>query len=58
MNNTESMSCPHCGAAMNHHADKIDYGVEEAGDAVFGGALQQVYTCPKCGGIELRQAPN
>lgn len=58
MTNQEPMICPHCGAVMNHHADKIDYGVEEPGDAVFGGAVQEIHTCPNCGRIELRQPRN
>ena len=53
------MICPNCGAVMNHHATKIDYSVETPGDdEVFGGTLQEVHTCPRCGQIELRQAPN
>ncbi|HKR10949.1 MAG TPA: hypothetical protein VJT15_02740 [Pyrinomonadaceae bacterium] len=53
------MICPNCGAVMNHHATKIDYSVETPGDdEVFEGTLQEVHTCPRCGQIELRQAPN
>ena len=58
MTNKEAMICLHCGAVMNHHADKVDYGVEEPADEVFGGALQEIHTCPDCGRIELRQASN
>lgn len=51
------MICPECGAVMNHHANKIDYSVEEPGDdSIFGGALQEVHTCPNCGRIEMRRA--
>ena len=51
------MICPVCGAQMNHHADKVDYSVEySSDDPVFGGALEEVYTCPHCGRVELRDA--
>jgi predicted RNA-binding Zn-ribbon protein involved in translation (DUF1610 family) len=51
------MICPVCGAQMNHHADKIDYSIEEATyDPAFGGALEEVHTCPHCGHVELRAA--
>ncbi len=49
--------CPNCGATMNHHATKVDYSIAEPGeDEVFGGALEEVHTCPHCGRIELRHA--
>ena len=49
------MICPKCGAEMNHHADKIDYASEgEPVDTAFGGVLNQIHTCPKCGHIETR----
>ena len=52
-----AMICAKCGATMNQHAMKIDYSVEDAtDDAVFGGVLQEVHTCPHCGHIQLRQA--
>ena len=43
---------------MNHHAMKIDYGIEDPrlSDPVFGGVLKEVHTCPECGKIELRAA--
>ena len=42
---------------MNNHSMKIDYSVEDStDDAVFGGVLQEVHTCPHCGHIQLRQA--
>jgi predicted RNA-binding Zn-ribbon protein involved in translation (DUF1610 family) len=51
------MICAHCGAVMNPHAIKIDYSVpDSSGDSVFGGALEEVHTCPQCGRIQLRQA--
>ncbi|HET9525183.1 MAG TPA: hypothetical protein VFO99_03400 [Pyrinomonadaceae bacterium] len=52
-----SMICAKCGAVMNHHAMKIDYGVEDSiDDPAFDGALQEVHTCPQCGGIQLHRA--
>jgi len=50
------MTCPDCGAEMNHHATKIDYGVDDRAvvDPVFGGVLKEVHTCPNCGRTELR----
>ena len=52
------MTCPNCGAEMNHHAMKIDYSNEVSAnmDPVFGGVLKEVHTCPKCGRTELRTA--
>ena len=50
------MICPDCGAEMNQHAFKIDYGVNEsqlAGE-IFGGALKEIHTCPECGRTESR----
>jgi len=54
------MRCPGCGHEMNHHADKIDYtaalDLPAAADAAFGGVLEEVFTCPHCGHMELRAA--
>jgi len=52
------MICPDCGAEMNQHAVKIDYGVDDPKfiDAVFGGALKEAHNCPECGRAELRAA--
>ena len=49
------MTCPNCGAEMNHHATKIDYSAENPDlvDSVFEGILKDVHTCPHCGAIEL-----
>jgi ribosomal protein S27AE len=50
---SKPMICPECAVEMNHHAEKIDYtaALEEpaAIDPAFGGVLQEVHTCPKCG---------
>ena len=49
--------CPACGAEMNQHAFKIEYGTDDrTDDASFEGTLEEVHTCPKCGDTELRKA--
>jgi hypothetical protein len=53
MGNT--INCAECGAAMNHHAVKIDYSSEKP-NPDFGGALKDVYTCPVCGAVEMKAA--
>ena len=52
------MKCPACGALMNHHADKIDYGaaVDEGADAEAGGVIIEAHTCPVCGCSASRTA--
>jgi len=52
------MLCPKCGVEMNHHAEKIDYDVDDQAlvDVAFGGALKEAHTCPDCGRTELRAA--
>jgi ribosomal protein S27AE len=52
------MICPDCGAEMNHHAMKIDYGTDDpkAIDPAFGGVVQEAHTCPECGQTSLREA--
>jgi hypothetical protein len=55
------MKCPVCGATMNHHADKVDYSAgsvsSEKVDKDFGGVMQEVYSCPNCGNVELVSKP-
>lgn len=48
--------CPRCGAEMNHHANKVDYGADEesSGDAAFDGVVEEVHTCPQCGYVGSR----
>ncbi len=49
--------CSKCGAAMNHHAMKVDYSVaDERDEAIYGGVLQEVHSCAHCGHAQLRQA--
>ncbi len=52
------MICADCGAEMNQHAFKIDYGVDDPKfvDAVFGGAIKETHTCPECRRTEMRSA--
>lgn len=56
----EKLTCPKCGAAMNHHADKLVAPVDRhAGgdvDPVFGGVIQETHTCPACATVEFRPA--
>jgi predicted RNA-binding Zn-ribbon protein involved in translation (DUF1610 family) len=53
MPDTNKLTCPDCGAAMNHHAVKIDYGSEELSNSVFEGLLRSIHACPECGGVEM-----
>ena len=54
------MQCPRCGAAMNHHADKVVTPVTDQefaqADEVFGGVVKQAHLCPSCGHDEFRIA--
>jgi ribosomal protein S27AE len=54
---TNKMNCPDCGAEMNHHADKLDYGAapDEASETT-GGVVIEAHTCPDCGRTEARSA--
>lgn len=51
------MMCSKCGIAMNRHAEKL---IEvRDGDAaqdvgVLGGAIEEIHTCPGCGGVGSR----
>jgi predicted RNA-binding Zn-ribbon protein involved in translation (DUF1610 family) len=56
--NKPKITCPNCGAEMNHHAMKIDYSLEDPTliDQAFGGVLEEVHTCPVCGRVVLRRA--
>ena len=55
-----TMTCPKCGGAMNHHADKVVYSaiVEEPHVPldVFGGIVHETHACRACGAIETRRA--
>lgn len=58
MADTTKMICPDCGALMNHHAMKLEYGTDDPAilDRIFGGVLKEVHTCPECGRAEMRTA--
>ena len=58
MSQANKMMCPDCGAEMNHHADKIDFGIEDPSqvDPVFGGVVEEAHACPKCGRTQARKA--
>jgi len=46
MSEENKMICPDCGADMNHHAMKIDYGIDNPTilDLVFGGVRKEAHT--------------
>ncbi len=54
------MKCPECGVDMNHHAEKVIVPAtpEERSrmDAALGGVVEEVHTCPECGGAASRPA--
>jgi predicted RNA-binding Zn-ribbon protein involved in translation (DUF1610 family) len=56
---TGGMTCPNCGAEMNHQADKLVHPVtkEEAAKmtASLDGVIEEVFACPSCGRIESRR---
>ena len=56
MSQDQKLKCPECGAEMNHHATKVDYGAEDAEiiNPVFGGVLKEAHCCPHCGHTELK----
>jgi len=60
MAKTNAMICPQCKIETNYHAEKIDYMAAlvepDAADPAFGGILEEIHTCPRCGGIETRRA--
>ncbi|HEX8187292.1 MAG TPA: hypothetical protein VF586_03005 [Pyrinomonadaceae bacterium] len=58
MPENDRMKCPDCGAEMNHHADKLDYGAaaDETSDAAEGGVVIEAHACPDCGRAATRPA--
>ena len=50
------MTCPQCGAQMNHQADKLVYprNRDEAArmTEALDGVIEHVFACPNCGRIE------
>jgi hypothetical protein len=59
---TQKMLCPGCGAAMNHHAEKLDHLAAlrdpEAVDPELGGVVQEIHSCPECGKSASRRSPS
>jgi ribosomal protein S27AE len=60
MPSKQKMICPKCGGEMNHHSEKVDYTDAlqdpERIDPVFGGVLEEIHFCPKCGATASRPA--
>ena len=54
------MTCPNCGAEMNHHCDKVVYAADSERtarpDENLGGFLEEFHSCPKCGSAASRHA--
>ena len=56
----DGMRCPAGCGEMNHHADKLvepgsDEEEEELIDSTFGGHVEEVFACPRCGRVESRR---
>ena len=51
------LTCPRCGAAMNHQADKLREPTsrEEAEASRLGGIVIAVFACPRCGWVDSRR---
>ena len=57
MSEKTRLRCPDCGAAMNHHADKLDQSpTGGARDPDLDGVLVEFHTCPACGFVLERPA--
>ena len=57
MPETDVLKCPDCGAEMNHHADKLDYGAAADESPETGeGVVIEAHTCPACGRTATRAA--
>lgn len=47
-----AMTCPRCGAAMNHQANKLrEPATREEAEASPAGVVVVVFACPNCGWI-------
>ena len=55
---TSKMTCPKCGAEMNHHADKLVDPVKSEDlkhvNPSLGGLVKETHACPRCGAVESR----
>jgi hypothetical protein len=51
------MICADCGIPMNHHAEKPLRSLRTDEypelDAIFGGAVVSIHSCPGCGKTEI-----
>jgi ribosomal protein S27AE len=56
MSDVDKMKCPACGAEMNHHADKVDYGAAPEPAAEAAEVVFEAHTCPDCGRSATRTA--
>jgi hypothetical protein len=60
MSNVPKLTCPGCGAEMNFHAEKVDYGTDapegQPIDPAFGGIVEEFHTCPDCSRTVTRPA--
>ena len=52
---TNAITCPRCGARMNHHADKLIYSPDVDGSPEY---LEEFHSCPNCGASVSRRASN
>jgi ribosomal protein S27AE len=49
--------CANCNVPMNQHAEKLVYVSDDTyPDPVLGGVIQEMHTCPKCGGSATHSA--
>jgi len=49
------MTCPRCGAATNHQANKLrEPATREEAETSPGGVVVVVFACPRCGWIAAR----
>jgi predicted RNA-binding Zn-ribbon protein involved in translation (DUF1610 family) len=49
------MICEKCGAAMNHHCDKLVY-TGDWPETELGGTIVEFHACPNCGHGAARPA--
>jgi ribosomal protein S27AE len=58
-NPKSKMTCPKCGAEMNHHADKLTEPVKPEDmkrvNPALGGVIEEMHWCPGCGAVESRR---
>ncbi len=57
---SSKMICPRCGVEMNQHAEKMVYPttpeMARRADPALGGVVEEMHTCPRCGGGAMREA--